>query len=178
MCDRPGMVLVDAILGDDNYNADGTVSYSRVYVRQKCVNPYDESCDEQSTPAIFCQPEHAVPKIFGITDRPYVTPPMPPSHWRSRLYNIEYYDEQQRRNTYVGHECKMAVSCDDLARDGFVYNVSRDTTMCVFCRQTICGWVATDIARDVHRRNSPKCPLVNGECDDINRPVSRSPGAV
>lgn len=117
--------------------------------RRSDFEPMDETDESTASSTLCCIPFKSLKK----TDR---------------FDGIEYFNERMRRSTFNGYEDRFAVSCDRLARNGFIYKGVRDMTLCVFCRKKIHEWTQTDVVAEEHARLSPSCPFLKGECNDIN----------
>src|SRR6266705_11867 len=54
------------------------------------------------------------------------------------------------------------ISVFELAKTGFYYLNEGDKVRCHYCAVVIYNWEATDVPKDVHKKLSPDCPMLNG----------------
>ncbi|KAK7447334.1 hypothetical protein BaRGS_00040192 [Batillaria attramentaria] len=84
-----------------------------------------------------------------------------------------FCEEMRRLTTFADAPVTLPVFVIPLARAGFL-RLPNGNIVCYFCGLTHNTWQAGDVPADVHRRLSPRCPMVTGiNCN--NQPVSSVP---
>ncbi|XP_052808113.1 putative inhibitor of apoptosis [Mya arenaria] len=89
-----------------------------------------------------------------------------------RDFYSQFYREDDRLKTYYDWPANAAVTKQELAKNGFIYQHTADRVQCVFCRACLSNWERGDVVENEHRKHCPECPFAFGY-DTRNVPIVR-----
>ncbi|WAR09187.1 DIAP1-like protein, partial [Mya arenaria] len=145
-----------------------------------------------STPPVVSAQTSSIPAPTSIqrTSQPIIVPPFidnpqpnvtihseeeePPEDIAPDPHDFysQFYWEDVRLKTFYDWPPNAAVTKQELAKNGFIYQHTADRVQCVFCRACLSNWECGDVVENEHRKLCPECTFAFGY-DIRNVPIVR-----